>query len=193
MSKEFEGFVIYCKENDIEKPFGVVSEDYECRADTNYIPNYFKEFLVQIEDKRYYEHGAIDVKGISRAFVENIKALKFVQGGSSITQQLARNLLKDNSKTILRKLRETIKAIQIENKYSKDEILNMYFNNVYFGKNLRGIRIAALTYFCKEVENLNQSEILYLITILRGPNYYLKRPEIAHYRASISEERAMLV
>lgn len=182
MSKEFDGYVIYGNDSDKEKPFGVVSEDYECRADTNYIPNRIKDYLVQIEDKRFYEHGAIDIKGISRALVENIKARKIVQGGSTITQQLARNLLKDNSKTISRKIKEIIKAVQIENQYSKDEILNLYFNNIYFGKNLRGIRIAGLSYFGKEVEKLSQSELLYLLTILRGPNLYTRKPEIAFER-----------
>jgi len=179
MSQEFDGYVIYCKDTDREIPFGVVSEDYECKAATDYIPTRIKEFLVQIEDKRFFEHRGIDIKGISRALVENFRARKIVQGGSTITQQLARNLLKDNSRTISRKIRETIKAIQIENQYSKDEILNLYFNNVYFGKNLRGIRIAGLYYFGKEVDKLSHSELLYLLTILRGPNYYAKRPEIA--------------
>ena len=182
MNEDFEGYVIYCKDVDREIPFGVVSEDYECRAISDYIPTKLKEFLVQIEDKRFFNHNGIDPKGISRAIVENIKAGKIVQGGSTITQQLARNLLKDNSKTVARKLRETIKAFQLEKKYSKNEILNLYFNNVYFGMNLRGIRAAGLCYFGKEVERLNQSELLYLLTILRGPNYYIKRPEIATER-----------
>lgn len=182
MSKEFDGFVIYCKDNNQEKPFGVVSENYECRADANYIPNQIKDYLVQIEDRRFFEHGAIDIKGILRALIANLKEGKIVQGGSTITQQLARNLLNDNSKTISRKIREIIKAVQIEDKYSKDEILNLYFNNVYYGNNLRGIRIAGLSYFGKEVDKLSQSELLYLLTILRGPNYYLKRPEIALVR-----------
>lgn len=182
MNKDLEGYVIYYKDIDNEIPFGVVSEDYECRAISNYIPTKLKDFLVQIEDRRFYNHRGIDPKGISRAIVANIKAGKIVQGGSTITQQLARNFLKDNSRTVARKLRETIKAIHLENKYSKNEILNLYFNNVYFGKNLRGIRSAGLYYFGKEVERLNQSELLYLLTILRGPNYYTKRPEITTER-----------
>jgi len=126
MNEEFEGYVIYYKDVDCEIPFGVVSEDYECRAVTDYIPTKLKEYLVQIEDKRFFKHNGLDPKGISRAIIENIKAGKIVQGGSTITQQLARNLLKDNSKTVVRKLREAIKAIQLEKKYSKDEILNLY-------------------------------------------------------------------
>lgn len=182
MKKEFDGYVIYCNDTGKDIPFGVVSEDYECKATTNYIPNRLKDYLIQVEDKHFFKHNGVDFKGISRALVENIKARKIVQGGSTITQQLARNLLKDNNKTVSRKIRETIKAIQLENQYSKDEILNLYFNNVYFGKNLRGIRAAGLYYFGKEVDKLNQPELLYLLTILRGPNYYIKRPDIAAER-----------
>lgn len=179
MIKELEGYVIYCKDSYKDVPFGVVSENYECKASTDYSPDRLKKLLVQIEDKRFYHHNGIDFKGITRALIENVKAGKIVQGGSTITQQLARNILNDNSKTITRKIRETVKAIQLERKYSKDEILQLYFNNVYFGKNLRGIRAAGLYYFGKDIERLNQTELLYLLTILRGPNYYLKRPELA--------------
>ncbi|WP_091088085.1 biosynthetic peptidoglycan transglycosylase [Flavobacterium gillisiae] len=179
MNKEMTGYVIYSKNKKKQVPLGVVSEEYDCKAVIENIPTRIKEYLVPIEDKRFFEHRGIDIKGISRALLENFKAGKIVQGGSTITQQLARNLLKDNSKTISRKVRETIKAIQIEDQYSKDEILNLYFNNVYFGKNLRGIRVAGLYYFGKETNKLSHSELLYLLTILRGPNYYVKRPEIA--------------
>jgi membrane peptidoglycan carboxypeptidase len=182
MNKELEGYVIYYKNSNREIPFAVVSDTYECQAIADYIPAQIKGFLVQIEDKRFFEHNGIDLKGIFRALVENIKAGKIIQGGSTITQQLARNILKDNSKTIARKLRETIKAIQLERRFSKHEIINLYFNNVYFGKNLIGIRSAGLHYFGKEVDKLNQAELLYLLTILRGPNYYLKKTETAFER-----------
>ena len=179
MKNELHGYVIYCKNSDRETPLGVVSDSYECKALSEYIPNCLKNFLVEIEDRRFYKHNGIDFKGISRALIENIKAGSIVQGGSTISQQLARNIIRDTSKTITRKLKETIKALQIEKEYSKDEILNLYFNNVYFGKNIWGLRAAGLFYFGKEVEKLTQSELLYLLTILRGPNYYSKRTEIA--------------
>ena len=179
MKNEFDGYVIYCKESDKEIPLGVVSDNYDCKAISDYVPNRLKDFLVEIEDRRFYSHKGIDFKGISRALVENIKVGSIVQGGSTISQQLARNLIRDNRKTVTRKVKETIKAIQIERQYSKEEILNLYFNNVYFGKNIWGLRAAGLFYFGKEIEKLNQSELLYLLTILRGPNYYAKRPEVA--------------
>ncbi len=182
MKNELDGYVIYCKDSDRDKPLGVVSDSYDCQALSDYVPTCLKNFLVEIEDKRFYNHNGIDFKGVSRAIVENLKAGRIVQGGSTISQQLARNIIRDTRKTVTRKLKETIKAIQIEKQFSKDEILNLYFNNVYFGKNIWGLRSAGLYYFGKEVEKLTQTEILYLLTILRGPNYYTKRPEITQKR-----------
>ena len=177
MTKEIDGYVIYCKDTDRYIPIGVVSDSYDCKATTDYIPKRLKDFIVEIEDRRFYKHNGIDFKGISRALFENIKSRKIMQGGSTISQQLARNLLKDNRRTLYRKLRETLMAVQIEQSNTKEEILKLYFNNVYFGKNIFGIRSAGIYYFGKEVKKLSQPELLYLVTILRGPNYYSKRPD----------------
>jgi membrane peptidoglycan carboxypeptidase len=177
-----KGYVIYQNENNKNIPYGVVSEDYECQAETYYIPSNLKRNLIQFEDKRFFDHGGIDFRAIARATIENIKAGGIIQGGSTITQQLSRNIIRDNSKSFSRKIREIIKAIDLEKKFSKEEILDMYFNHVFFGKNLRGIRAAGLSYFGKEVENLNHAEQLYLLTILRGPNYYLKNQDKAFNR-----------
>ena len=185
MNKEIDGFVIYNKSEKKQKAFAVVSEDYECNAKSSNLPNQFKEFIIPIEDKRFYEHNGIDFRGISRALVRNLINLKVLEGGSTISQQLARNILRDNRRTIYRKIKECFKAIKLENNFSKDEILNLYFDNVYFGKNLRGVRTASIFYFDKELEHLNKSEILYLITILRGPNYYLKNTDKALTRMKV--------
>jgi penicillin-binding protein 1A len=182
MKNELDGYVIYCKDSDRDTPLGVVSDSYDCKAISEYVPTRLKNFLVEIEDRRFYNHNGIDFKGVSRALIENFKVGHIVQGGSTISQQLARNIIRDNRKTVTRKLKESIKAVQIENQYSKDEILNLYFNNVYFGKNIWGLRTAGLYYFGKEIEKLTQTELLYLLTILRGPNYYSKRPEITQKR-----------
>jgi membrane peptidoglycan carboxypeptidase len=185
MDKEFEGFVIYNKYYSDRKAFAVVSDDYECKAELSKIPTIFKDFIVPIEDKRFFEHSGIDFKGITRALFRNFVHLKVLEGGSTISQQLARNLLRENSKTISRKIRETLKARELENKFSKDEILNLYFNNIYFGRNIRGLRSASLCYFDKEPEALNYSEVLYLITILRGPNYYIANVAKANSRMKL--------
>lgn len=182
MKNKLNGYVVYCKDSDKKTPLGVVSDSSECRAVSDYFPARLKSFLVEIEDRRFYTHKGIDFKGVSRAIFENLKAGRIVQGGSTISQQLARNIIRDTRKTINRKLKETIKAVQIEKQYSKDEILNLYFNNVYFGKNIWGLRTAGLYYFGKEIEKLAQTDLLYLLTILQGPNYYSKRPEIIQKR-----------
>lgn len=188
MNHELEGYVIYS--NSIKKslPFAVVNNTSECIATSNNFDNSIKDFLVLIEDKRFYSHSGIDYIGICRAIVQNVKHLKISQGGSSLTQQLARNILRNNSKTISRKMQESFLAIKLENKYSKDEILIHYLNNVYFGKNIRGIRAAALHYFSKELSKLSQSEVLILITLLRGPNLYIKNTKILKNRYLLINE-----
>jgi membrane peptidoglycan carboxypeptidase len=188
-SISFQGYVVYSNQGNKYLPFGVVSNTFECQAYQNFIPSILKRFLIQIEDKRFFSHPGIDLIGIIRAIIANIKAGKIVQGGSSITQQLARNLLKDTKRTIGRKIRETIIALELEIKYPKEEILNLYFNNVYFGKNLRGLRTASIHYFEKEVELLNQKEQLLLLTLLRGPNYYLKNPDQFKLRYNILNQK----
>ncbi|MEO2071203.1 MAG: transglycosylase domain-containing protein [Zunongwangia sp.] len=185
MDKELEGYVIYCKDLNKEIPLGVVSNNYDCQAISKYIPSRLKNFLVEIEDKRFYDHKGVDIRGVSRAIFENLKEGKIVQGGSTISQQLARNIIRDNKKNFKRKFRETYKAFQIEKLFSKNEILDLYFNNIYFGKNIWGLRTAGLYYFNKEVDKLSQSELIYLLTILRGPNYYTKNSKIFSKRYNL--------
>lgn len=180
----YEGFVLYCRK---QKPLGVVSPNSDRRAICNskILPTKFKKYLVEIEDQRFYEHGAIDIRGITRALYQNLKAGKVVQGGSTITQQLARNILKDNRKNIFRKVKETQLAFNLENQYSKDEILDLYFNNVFWGKRNYGLRTASLEYFLKEPEQLSTKEQLALLTLLRGPNYYIKNDWLLKRRCDL--------
>jgi penicillin-binding protein 1A len=181
---KYNGYVVYYNGNN-NIPLGIVSDTYECISDSDYIPKRIKEFAVTIEDKRFYTHKGVDLKGIIRALVCNVKHGRIVQGGSTLTQQLARNIMRNDSKTFNRKIRETISALSIERHYTKDEILKLYFNNVYFGKNVRGIRAAGLYYFGKEPQQLSQAEQLYLLTILRGPNYYINHLDKAINRYTL--------
>ena len=185
----FNGFVIYGKRNNRFIPFGVASSNGECHAVSSYIPGSIKEALVGVEDVRFFEHIGVDHKSILRALIANIIARRIVQGGSTITQQLARNLLRDNSKTVIRKIKESLLAFKLEGEYSKEEILNLYFNHVYFGDNLRGIRAAGLCYFRREVAQLSHAQLLFLVAILRGPNYYLRHLEKTKKRYLLISEK----
>jgi hypothetical protein len=136
-----------------------------------------KSALIQIEDRSFHSHFGISIKGICRAILMNIRAGKIVQGGSSLTQQLARSLMNDNSITFARKFKELWKAVQLEFLYDKNEILNLYLQNIYLGLDARGFYSASRFYFGKELEALRQVEYLILITILRSPKYYLGNTE----------------
>lgn len=177
MNDKFDGFLVYNQTKKNKVPYAIVSNSNEYHSLTSFVPQKAKDFLVEIEDKRFYEHSGYDLKAIARASINNILQGKIVEGGSTISQQLARNIMRNNSRTFARKVREVINAIQIEKVLSKDEILDEYFNNVYFGNNLRGIRSASIAYFGKEPNYLNISEVLYLLVLLRGPNYYLNNHE----------------
>jgi len=173
---DYNGYAVFCHD---KKPLGVVSLNGERTAhcDIRKLPKSYRQYLTAIEDKRFYQHGAIDIKAITRALYENIKTGKVVQGGSTITQQLARNILRDNRKSFVRKLKEIFLALELEKKYSKEEILELYFNKVFWGKKIYGLRAASLEYFSKEPQHLNTAEQLGLLTFLRGPNYYLKNED----------------
>ena len=117
------------------------------------IPNNMKNAVIASEDRRFYDHWGIDSKSILRAIVVNIISLGYEQGFSSLTQQVARTLYDTIGfrKTITRKIKEIITAIQIERTYTKDEILEMYLNNVHFGHGTYGVQVAAKRYFQKEI------------------------------------------
>ncbi len=136
------------------------------------IPDFLKKAVIVLEDRRFYSHWGVDFMGILRAFVANIRSGDIVQGGSTITQQLARNLFLTTEKTLSRKIREAILAMEIERTYSKDEILEMYFNQVYFGSGAYGIEAAAQTYFGKHVSELTLDEGTLLVGIPRWPTRY---------------------
>ncbi|MDM5226753.1 penicillin-binding protein 1A [Cytobacillus sp. NJ13] len=134
------------------------------------IPDHMKNAVIAIEDHRFYEHGGIDLKGIGRAFFTNLKAGGIVEGGSTLTQQLTKNALLSAEKTYKRKLEEFFLALEIEKEYSKDEILQMYLNQVYFGEGAWGIKRAAMKYYAKDVEDLSISEAALLAGLVKAPS-----------------------
>ncbi len=130
------------------------------------------EATVAIEDRRFYEHGGIDPQGIARAVWADVKARKVVQGGSTITQQLVRNLYISNERTVQRKLKEACLALKLNDAWSKERILASYLNQVYYGNLAYGIEAAAQTYFSKPARSLNLRESALLAGLTQAPSAY---------------------
>lgn len=136
------------------------------------IPDFVKEATIAIEDQGFYTHAALDWRAIVRALFTNIIHGKIVEGGSTITQQLAKKAFLTDEQTITRKLKELILSYQIEKNYSKDEILNLYLNQIPYGANAYGIEAAAQTYFSKSAKDLNLAEAAALAALPQAPSYY---------------------
>jgi len=136
------------------------------------IPKHLQQAIIAVEDDRFYQHHGISPRGMMRALLTDIAEGGSVQGGSTITQQLAKNLFLDRAKNITRKLAEAWLAIQIEQRYSKDQILELYLNQVYWGHNTYGIEAAGLNYFGKHTRDLSLAESAMLAYLLRGPERY---------------------
>ncbi len=138
----------------------------------NKIPKNLQNAFIAAEDVRFYQHSGIDPRGILRAIWSNMTDRGISEGGSTITQQLARNALLSQDQTIKRKIQEAFLSLQIERQYSKNEILEMYMNQIYFGQGAYGVQTAAQVYFGKNVEDLNLAECAIIAGIPKSPNYY---------------------
>ncbi|MEW6419114.1 MAG: PBP1A family penicillin-binding protein [Nitrospirota bacterium] len=151
------------------------------------IPDHVKKAFVSVEDIRFYTHPGVDFIGILRALWHDIKAGGIVEGGSTITQQLARMLFLKPDRSIKRKIKEAALSIQIEKRYTKDEILGMYLNQAYFGTRAYGIEAAAQTYFGKSARYLNIAEAALLASLPKAPSTYspFKNPEKAKERRTM--------
>ncbi|WP_332461197.1 transglycosylase domain-containing protein [Acuticoccus mangrovi] len=136
------------------------------------LPAYVPQAVMAIEDRRFYSHPGVDPIGLARALVTNLTSGRLSQGGSTLTQQLAKNLFLDPSRTLERKIQEMVFAVWLEMKYSKDEILQMYLNRVYLGAGATGIDGAAQRYFDKPAEELTLSEAALIAGLLKAPSYY---------------------
>ena len=147
------------------------------QSDKNYItmdeiPTDFKNAIIAVEDHRFYEHGYIDIISIGRAVVNNIKTMSLAEGGSTITQQLAKNMYFTMEKKFTRKVAEVFVARKLEQMYTKDELLEMYINVAYFGDGLYGLKEAANGYFDKEPLELTFDEITLLAGLPNAPSAY---------------------
>lgn len=152
------------------------------------LPSYLPEAVIATEDRRFYLHFGFDPIGLVRALIVNYKSGRVVQGGSTISQQLAKNLFLSPKRTIRRKVQEMVLAVWLEAKYTKAEILQLYLNRVYFGAGAYGVDAAAKRYFSKSARNVTLAEAAVLAGLLKAPSRYAptRNPKLA-------EERAYLV
>ena len=136
------------------------------------MPDIYKKAVVAVEDHRFYEHGGIDIIAIGRAVFNDIKAMSFVEGGSTITQQLAKNIYFTQEKELTRKAAEVFMAFKIEKNLEKDEILELYLNTSYFGDGYETVKEASRGYFEKEPKELTNYEAVMLAGIPNAPSVY---------------------
>ena len=148
------------------------------------IPLDLQNAVIAIEDSRFYQHHGIDPRALLRALWRNLLARRVVEGGSTITQQLAKNLYLTQKRTLSRKIEEFFLTIKLEMKYSKKEILGMYLNLIYLGHGSYGVEVAAQTYFGKPARELTLPESALLAGLIRGPEYYspYTHPDLARAR-----------
>jgi membrane peptidoglycan carboxypeptidase len=149
-----------------------LSEQNQVNVELEEISPYFLNGVIAVEDKRFYKHHGIDISGMLRAVFVDLKARKIVAGGSTITQQTAKTLYLSNERTVSRKIKELYYAFLMENKYSKDEILSMYCNSIYFGHGAYGVELASRTFFAKRAQDLTLAQAALLAGIPQSPSYY---------------------
>jgi penicillin-binding protein 1A len=151
------------------------------------VPAALQQAFVATEDARFYEHKGIDIRGILRALYQDVKERSKVQGGSTITQQLVKNLYFSQEKSFFRKVMEMSYAIRIEQQYSKAQILEMYMNSIYLGQGSWGINSAAQVYFGKQVPDLTVAEAALIAGLAKGPEYYspFRHPQAALARRNV--------
>ncbi|WP_051305567.1 penicillin-binding protein 1B [Desulfogranum mediterraneum] len=155
------------------------------------IPPRFRDILLTIEDRRFYSHHGIDPRGILRALVRNLRAGRTVAGGSTITQQLVKNLFLTHQRTLRRKFTEMVMAVILERHFSKEEILTAYCNEIFLGQEgrraIHGFALASLFYFQKELDQLSLGQQAMLVGLVKGPSYYtpLRHPQAARARLEV--------
>ena len=159
----------------------------------NTIPKRVIAAFLSAEDRRFYDHGGVDFQGIARAVFKVIEAKiqgndRRAEGGSTITQQVAKNFLLSSERSMQRKLKEAILAIRIERAFTKEQILELYMNEIYLGAGAYGVAAAADTYWGKALNELSISDVAYLATLPKAPSNYdpFKHPERAIERRNLS-------
>lgn len=184
--------------------YQIYEEEKRTLVSLSEVPNFLKQAVLSAEDANFYSHFGLDLKGILRSILNNLKIGRAVYGGSTISQQLIRSSFLTLDKTLKRKTKEVILTLELERRYSKDEIFEFYLNQVPFGSNSYGIQAASQTFFDKDVSNLSLAESALLASLIQAPSrlspygsyrenlferkdYVLDRMAILHY---ISQEEA---
>lgn len=176
-----EGYGLY--KNAVQKE-SLEEKVAEIRRQENFtsleeMPETYVQAVVSVEDHRFYDHFGLDLIAIGRAVVNDIKAGRYVEGGSTITQQLAKNLYFSQEKTMSRKAAEVFLALEIEQKYTKDEILELYVNSIYFGDGYYSVGEASEGYFGKPASEMNDYECTLLAGVPNAPSKYAPSKNLA--------------
>lgn len=170
--EEYQPSITTTLYTDQDEPFASFYEQRRSLLPLAKIPLQLKQAVLAVEDSRFYEHRGLSPRAIARAMIMNLLTRRKSQGGSTITQQLARVLFLTPEKSFTRKLKEALLAVEIEKKYPKDKILELYFNQVYFGHGAYGVEAAAQTYFKKTVGELTLAEAAMLAGLPSAPNRF---------------------
>jgi len=165
-----------------------ISANVPSYTEYKYLPNDLINAVVAVEDKRFFDHGGYDIIGIGRALLTNLKERELAEGGSTITQQLAKNLFLSHEKKFDRKIKELILSLKLEKMYDKEEILEMYLNVIYFGEDAYGIQNASLEFFNKNVWELSLEECAMLAGLPQAPSMYNPKKHLER-----AEERQKIV
>ncbi len=182
----YKGYMVYevaLEEKSIQEMISQVKEK-ESYTKISELPEYYKKAVLSVEDRRFYSHNGIDIISIARAIKNDIQAGSFVEGGSTITQQLAKNTYFTQEKKLERKIAEMFMAFKIESECEKDEILELYLNTSYFGEGCYTVYDASKRYFDKEPIDMNLDEATMLAGIPNAPSVYAPtvNPELAKQR-----------
>lgn len=164
-----EATIIYSSDNVV---LARMFRENRTNVPLNEIPRHLRDATIAVEDKRFYSHSGVDMKGIARAVWANLRGQRLSQGGSTITQQLARNVYLTRKKTVQRKLQEAVLAILLERHFSKDKILELYLNRVYYGSGAFGVQAAARVYFGKDVDRLSLAQCAMIAGMPQKPSGY---------------------
>lgn len=182
-------FITYSKYSIDKDLIKQISSNIPNYTSIDKIPDNLKKAVIAVEDKRFYRHYGIDIISIGRAIFTDIKAGKIKEGGSTITQQLAKNLFLSNDRSFRRKLQELYFTAQLEHRYTKDQILEMYLNVIYYGSNTYGAENASKKYFNKDIKDLSLAECAMLAGIPQSPNAYNPRD---HFDKAKKRQEAVL-